>query len=68
MTRNPRFLAFVIAASVNLAALAAMHTAMGEITERAQAAQLVPDRIVVTKHRIGAYQFAAGTCAPPAAL
>ncbi|TRZ66981.1 MAG: hypothetical protein D4S02_05825 [Rhodocyclaceae bacterium] len=68
MTKNPRFLALVIAVFVNLAALATVHTAMGEITQREQAAQFIPDRIVVATHRMGAYQFAARTCAAPSTL
>lgn len=68
MTKNPRFLAVAIAVLVNLAALATIHTAMGEIAQREQAAQMVPDRIVVVAPRAGAYQFAARTCAAPRTL
>ena len=68
MIRNPRSFALVVAAFVNLAALGAVHTAMGEITQREQAAQFDADRIVVTTYRAGAYQFATRSCAPPNTL
>jgi len=68
MIRNPRFFALMVAAFVNLAALGTVHTAMGEITQREQAAQFAPDRIVVTTYRAGAYQFATRSCAAPDTL
>lgn len=68
MTKNPRFFALAVAVFVNLAALATLHTAMGEIAQREQAAQFVANRIVVATHRIGAYQFAARSCAVPNTL
>jgi len=68
MTKKSRFFALAVAVLVNVAALATVHTAMGEITRREQAAQLLPDRIVVASPRVGGYQFAARTCAAPNTL
>lgn len=68
MTRNPRSFALAVAVFVNLAALVTVHTAMGEVVQREQAAQFAADRIVITTHRAGAYQFAARSCATPSTL
>lgn len=68
MSKNPRFIALAIAVLVNTVALAAMHTAMGDIAQREFAAQSSPERIVVTAHKQGSYQLAARSCPTPKTL
>jgi len=51
MTRGTRFVVAGLAVAVNAAALAAVHTAMGQINERERLALHEPARIVVVGQR-----------------
>jgi len=68
MPKYSRLLALGIAVIVNSGALATMHAAMTQFAEHAQAAQSVPERIVVTAHRNGDYKLAARACPTPNTL
>jgi hypothetical protein len=51
MTRGTRFVVAGLAVAVNAAALAAVHTAMGQINERERLALHDPSRVVVVGQR-----------------
>lgn len=51
MTHGTRLVVAGLAVAVNVAALASVHIAMGQITEREKLALQEPSRIVVVGHR-----------------
>ena len=51
MMRGTRFVVAGLAVAVNAAALATVHTAMGQINERERLALQEPARVVVVGHR-----------------
>lgn len=65
MIKHTRLLAIAIAVIVNSVALAALHLAMGQISEHERIAQTTPERIVVTASRHGNYKLAARACPAP---
>ena len=67
MTTTSRLIALAVALIVNVAALAALHTAMVQGTEQALAANIEPEHVVVSAERAPG-DLAHSNCPAPRAL